>query len=270
MNEDVTYEQDVDGFARDGYTLLRRLAEPERLASVQAAIARLLEIRSGRTIIEPGSTLPSRELDRTLLELNAQDAAHKSFIYDTLPNLPEVVGLATSPRVLGAVRRCLGLKPEALVAFINVNLRIDLAGAVWEHALPWHQDYPYRNKLYARGASAVLWMPVFDCPAALGPVEIKPGSQRSGEISTQEIPREIGASHWTIPDSRLLEMPYETTRHAMVAGDALIFDILLVHRSGVNRDPNRVRWTLQARFSSVEAPTFLEQHRARRPGRTSE
>lgn len=249
-----------DAFQRQGYALARGLGEHERVEQVQAAIARLLEMRSGRRLTNGHGRVSHLHADEALLELQRADPRHKSFVYDTLPYLPEVVGLATSPRVMSAVRRCLGLPSEALVAFINVNVRIDLAGAEWEHSLPWHQDYPYRNKLYARGASAVLWMPVFDCPSRLGPVEVIPGSQLAGEISTQEIPRTVGAPHWTIPEESMGLLPKAKEQPELFAGDALIFDILLVHRSGVNRDPARVRWTLQARYSSVDSPRFLDQY----------
>jgi hypothetical protein len=248
-------------FARDGYALVRGLAEPDRLRGAQTAIARLVELRSGRTLRRPDGSVSRADVDRALLALTREDARHKSFIYDTLPNLPEVVGLATSPAVMRAVRRCLGLEAGALVSFINVNLRIDLAGQEWEHNLPWHQDYPYRNKLYAKEASAVLWMPVFDCPLPLGPVEVRPGSHLAGEITTREIPRDVGAPHWTIPEDAMRRLPVQTEQAELAAGDALVFSILLVHRSGINRDNDAVRWSLQARYSNVQAPTFLEQYR---------
>lgn len=247
-------------FVDSGYAYWKGLADAASLRSVQRAITRLVEERSGQPIEGEGAALRKR-IDATLLRLHKSGPAHKSFIYDTLPHLPEVVSLACSPSVLSAVKHCLGVDQDSLVTFINVNLRIDLPGADWEHNLPWHQDYPYRNKLYARGASVVLWMPIFDCPRSVGPVEVQPGSHRLGEVSTVEIPRSIGAPHWTIPENVLQKNPIDGIQYEMSAGDALLFDILLVHRSGRNNDDERVRWSLQARYSNPHASTYLPQYR---------
>jgi ectoine hydroxylase-related dioxygenase (phytanoyl-CoA dioxygenase family) len=247
-----------------GFVVLRGVLDIDLVTAMQRRIQTLVAMRRG-----PGTAPPTDRAatDAMLLSLTSEDVRHRQFIYDVTRFIPELYALAGSDVVMQAMASALDTGgPYPPVAYNNVNLRMDYPGVDWSEKLPWHQDYPYRNPLYTPGRSLASWIPVFPCPAELGPVEFIPGSHHWGEISTIEVDRGPGrTSVWRIDPAKTGSMDDLVVLDAH-PGDLIIFSLATVHRSGINRDPDAIRWTVQARYHDMSDGQFLTKYAVPTPG----
>lgn len=101
-----------------------------------------------------------------------------------------------------------------------------------------HQDYRFMN---GDPECFTVWIPLHDCPAELGPLQILEGSHRYGVINHEEenlhvpeiSPEALTAGDWV--------------GGPINAGDLLIFHSLTVHAASPNRS-NRLRISMDCRF----------------------
>jgi len=232
-------------FKTDGFVVIHDIINKEILKAAQKSVYYLAQLRY-KNEFENSIEIKDREnLDKIILELENLNPHHKGFIYDTLPFLPELQLFFHNDPVLTYVRKTLSVDFFSYVSMINLNIRIDLPGRNWKHNKPWHQDYPYQNPLYAKGSSLVAWSPLFDCPLECGPVILKPGSHVLGEVSTIPIPREPGQSpEWTMDQKYVDDSAFEDFQIPINAGDLVLFDMNLIHKSGINLSENKIRWSV--------------------------
>ena len=243
-----------------GFVVLRKVLDMDLIVAMQRRIQALMAMRMGEGALAPRGR---EETDAMMLALTKDDVRHRRFIYDVTRFIPELYALAGSPAVMAAMASALRLEHTLPpVAYNNVNLRMDYPGRSWSEKLPWHQDYPYLNPLYTPGRSLASWIPVFDCPLSLGPVEFVAGSHHWGEISTIEVDRGEGRIPvWAIDPDKAGDMSQVSVFEAH-PGDLIIFPLTSVHRSGINSDPKAIRWTVQARYHDMSAPGFLSKYNA--------
>ena len=247
-----------------GVVLLRNYLPNSLLEAVQVRLWDLVDHvyrRFGAGAYASSERSDVAVLDGMLLELFGKNPRYESFVYDTSRHLPEVAALLDCPEIVAAVRAALRIGSDRPIAINNRNVRVDLPGEDWNENLPWHQDYPYKNPLYSPGRSLATWLPVFPCPVALGPAVFKIGSHRAGEVST--MPHSQGENRtlaWTIPEQHLGETAYPDWQDDVEVGDLIVFSLTTIHKSGVNRAPSRVRWTLQARYHDITSAAFTDRY----------
>ena len=97
--------------------------------------------------------------------------------------------------------------------------------------------------------ATVVWVPLMDIDAALGAIEVVPGSHRRGLLTT-EVVNGFGKVEG-FGDSDFV--PIETR-----SGDVLVFSAFLVHRSGTN-STDSIRWSCHFRYNNLAERTFVER-----------
>ena len=192
-----------------------------------------------------------------------QNKKNESFVYDVIHNCPELYSLLNSDEIINVVKGLIGDNNSVIIAN-NYNIRIDLPGEDWTENLPWHQDSPYNNPLYQKKNSIAVWVAVFDVPEEVGPLTIKDCSHKLGQIKPEKVPH--GGNYfrkddfvYKIPDQYLKE------EHAEILlpckqGDVLFFDLDVIHKSGINKSKNLVRWSAQARIHNASKSGFLSKY----------
>lgn len=159
--------------------------------------------------------------------------------------------LRTWPALLDVVESVIG---SEIFAHPLTVLRPKLPdmGAV---ALPWHQDRAYL--LAEEGEARVLncWIPLVAAHAANGCLQVVAGSHRGGLLPHDErVDRWIGIKEERLARDRIVTCE-------LAPGDVLLLREMVVHRT-LPHSAERVRWSLDTRYSQVGAPTG----RAHKPG----
>lgn len=266
MLPSVKIDQSENAFDRDGFVLFRGLlADAPELKRLQEAILKTVELRANRA---PNTRTPRPvdrlSNDRVLIDLFRDNPKNVSFVYDVLRYAPELSNLLNSEPLLREVGNVFG-GPSALVVANNLNLRVDMPGQDWTENLPWHQDWPYNNPLYLFKNSIAAWIAVFDVPIEVGPMVLKVGSQEVGEIQPEKVPhkgKQDRQDHFVyqVPDSISCNPKFPEVQPALKAGDLILFDLTLVHKSGINVSADMIRWSAQARYHDARHPSFLSKY----------
>ena len=97
--------------------------------------------------------------------------------------------------------------------------------------------------------SVVVWIPLTAIGKSLGALEIVPGSQRRG-LLTSKVEDGFGLVDAFRDDEFV---PVETE-----VGDALFFSSFLVHRSG-NNVTSSIRWSCHFRYNNLDEETFIRR-----------
>jgi hypothetical protein len=109
-----------------------------------------------------------------------------------------------------------------------------------------HQDW---RSMQGSLDSVVVWVPLTDVDAALGALEIVPGSHQLG-LLTEEVVNGFGKVN-QFADDAFVSLPVSQ-------GDALFFSSFLVHRSGTNATES-IRWSCHFRYNNLAEKTFIER-----------
>jgi len=108
---------------------------------------------------------------------------------------------------------------------------------------PSHQDYPH---IQGTTETLSLWLPLGDCPAAMGGIAIARGSHRDG---VRDFTVSSGAGGMEVIDS----LAGSWVAGPMAAGDVLIFHSLTVHK-GLPNASDRLRLSLDNRYQRASEP----------------
>ncbi len=122
-----------------------------------------------------------------------------------------------------------------------------LAQAEVYYRTPPHQDW---RSMQGSLNAMVVWMPLVDVNAALGALEIVPGSHRWGLLPSEQ-------DEWYRKVAEAERFTYQSVEVA--AGDALFFSALLLHRSG-NNVTDAIRWSCHFRYNDLSEETFIARH----------
>lgn len=186
------------------------------------------------------------------------DGGHRDLwvgVYDQLPFLPEVMGLANNRELLRIARRC-GIRWPALAGLGTAVL------ANMPHDDPYlyvpHQDITYNSGSLN---SITIWVPLQDVPESAGPLEFVAGSHQRGII---EAPKWLSRRHFSESDlaaSKIGKL-YKDSDYVSVpleVSQVVAFSQFLVHRSGMNRG-EAIRFTLQYRFRDLASKEYATRN----------
>jgi hypothetical protein len=162
---------------------------------------------------------------------------------DQLRFLPEVTGMASDPSLLAVASRCgirlpaVGSRGTALLANMP-NDDAYLYGA--------HQDISFNAGSLN---SITIWIPLQNCPAEQGPLEVVPRSHRRGLVPYDGNPNVKQTELLDpVPESEFRAVPLDT-------GQAIVFNKFLIHRAGRNRSET-IRFSLQVRYNDLASPEY--------------
>ena len=231
----LNFEQ-VAGYRRDGYLLLRNVFSPREVAAMLRAV-------------ESG--------DRVAGNISSPaDAGGRKSSLSLWNELGDDVWAAasTSPRIVNNIRVLLGEE----ISFFHGKVMHKEAhtGGQWE----WHQDYGY---WYDQGFVFPRLMSVFVAldPATRenGCLQVLRGSQQLGRLSHGKVGEQTGADEERMA---LIESQFERVYCEMAPGDALFFHCNLLHASGPN-DSDRHRRAFIMCYNALANPQLGN------PGRTA-
>ncbi len=227
-------------FDRDGYVYVRELVDPALLLKLRRQIVRICRECGW---LKPG-TEPMDAVSWTSPKVEGEEAYFE--VYDRIQHLQDLHALAHEAPVLKLMRGLLGE-----TAFPHP---LSIARLVFPEARDWstppHQDYVNNQgteDLYA------CWIPLSDCPRALGSLAILEGSQRLG---LQPVEYALGAGH------RQARLPPEAAALDWVAGDLKLGDVLAFHSLTIHRalpnETDRMRLSVDFRYQA-EGETLTER-----------
>ena len=176
-------------------------------------------------------------------------------VYDQLPFLPEVMGLANSQEILAIAQRY-GIRQPALAGMGTAVLA----------NMPFDEPFmyvPHQDITYNSGSlnSITVWVPLQDVLDDIGPLEVVPQSHRRGII---EAPQWLSQRHSTkaeLDKSKFVTL-YKDEDYVSLPiqlGQCLVFSQFLVHRSGENVS-DRIRFTLQYRFRDLACIEYARRN----------
>jgi len=161
-------------------------------------------------------------------------------LYDGIRLFPWLKEFSLSPAITQGVTALLG---DRVGLMEKIVFRIDLPGVTRELAV-WHQDF-----FYVKGNEQIVtaWIPLQDTAYENGCLMVMPGSSRLGPLDHDR--KILGKRHFP---SNIFERDVRYV--PMKRGDLLFFNALMLHSSGVNIS-DRVRFSVQARYSPLDLPT---------------
>lgn len=235
-----------DQLAEEGYLLFRQIMPVEKILALREQITEILAevgwIRGG--VERPDAQaigLPWREgepgyfeaLDRIMALEALYALAHDNKLISVLRL---VIGETVFPHPLSIMRLVFPNNPEITT--------------------PPHQDYP--NNQGTKHLTAA-WIPLGNCSVEQGSLAILKGSHKGGVLPLQ-FHLGTGNRAAVVPDM-LKDLPWVTTDFG--AGDVLLFPSLTVHAALENKDPCRMRLSVDYRYQregEALTPVCLEPH----------
>lgn len=114
------------------------------------------------------------------------------------------------------------------------------------HTVPPHQDWA---SMQGSINSMVVWIPLIDINQDLGSIMLVPKSHKEGLLSNEKIGSFGMVNNYN--DNEFIS-------YDVKAGDIIIFNSLLVHKSG-NNITNHIRWSCHMRYNDLEDTSFIER-----------
>ncbi len=217
-------------FSDDGYVLLRGVVDPELLLEARRAISGICEAHGW---FQPG-TDPMDAICRVEPRVEGERLFFE--VYDEIQKLEALHAVPHDPAV---ARPMIALLDETAFPHPLSIARLSFPDNE-EWSTPPHQDFPNNQgteELYA------CWMPLGDCPVALGGLSVLRGSHRLGIAPLEAA---LGPGHRQAKlDDRHAQLEWVGGDFRL--GDAIIFHSLTVHRSLPN-STDRLRLSVDYRF----------------------
>jgi ectoine hydroxylase-related dioxygenase (phytanoyl-CoA dioxygenase family) len=225
-------EEEARLYARDGYIIRKGLLSAEEVGDFRDHARRQLEeeSRSG-TVMSKGD----REGKTTLLKMWTKAEDDKYGL------------LARDERMVELARAAIGV-PVYLYSH-KMTMKQPNEGGAWE----WHQDFGY---WYNYGCLAPQMMSIYvaldKATRENGCLQVLKGTHKLGRLN------HIREDGQTNVEAEHLEAALERFEHVYVemeAGDALVFDGNLLHRSDANRS-DTYRWGYICSYNAIENAPF--------------
>ncbi len=240
---------DLAAFARDGYLVLRRCLDPQRLAAMRQALADEVDTVLGELHAAGrlADTRPDLPFERRLAIAGEHATAYGRSWTERLA-VPATYALHHDPGLLAALHQLLG---PVVLGHKQFNVRPKLPGQGLT-TVPWHQDTGYYGAQTARDLILTAWVPLVEVDAHNGCMQVVPGSHAGGAIPHVEAQDAGGflSLDTAIDESRAVTV-------AMSPGDVLLMHNLLFHRSTENRSEG-IRWSIDLRFWRPDTPSAAD------------
>jgi ectoine hydroxylase-related dioxygenase (phytanoyl-CoA dioxygenase family) len=226
--------------ARDGFLFVRGLVPPDLVAALRARVlgyARRIGWLGRQAPIEAARAAPGKRVgcyhdpDWVNLQVDVQ----------TAPEIWALGECAAIRRVLHAIAD----RPGDLTLSTANTVRVFSPHP--DMATPPHQDAHYVRTL---GEFRTVWLPLGDCPRALGPLALLAGSHRgglhahAGEGAADACVAVSADAVWSTADFR--------------CGDAALFGPYTVHRTLPNESGDRLRLSADFRYAFWDAASSVD------------
>jgi len=229
-------------FKEDGYLLIRNFHERNKVLEARNDLLEKLQ--------QMGRLDPKSPIEKGIIGPEGKDATFMGFSEKLKKDIPAVVELSESDRVMSFFNQFLG--DETLTFDFKWTRAVGNGGNTGAH---------YDNVYMGRGTKNLytVWTPLGDVPLEQGPLVVCLGSQHFEQVKNtygkMDVDRDNVEGGWLTDD------PYEIVETfggkwattSFKAGDAIIFGMFLLHGS-LNNMTNRYRLSMDTRYQLKSEP----------------
>lgn len=229
--------------AEDGYLFLRQLLPKDAIFALRRQMLQVmsdfgwrregLDDLDGTVVLEKLNEVPEAEMRTDIgVSIEAYHAAQKIEALHALPHHPNLLSLY---RTL--------LDTDVLVHPRHIARMITSHHSIVP--TPPHQDFPL---IQGTADTWTAWIPIGDCPRAMGGLTVLQGSHRNGYVPIQPSKGAGGIAVELCPyEEQWVEGDYE-------AGDVLTFPSYTIHKALRCAMKDQVRLSLDVRYQSAAEP----------------
>ncbi|MCY4092158.1 MAG: phytanoyl-CoA dioxygenase family protein [Caldilineaceae bacterium] len=231
-----------DTLHEEGYLFLRRLVDPQQIATVKQDIMRIL--REHHIIEDDGADDPMWSGGP-----HPTEGEYMAF-YDKIARMDSFVQLAESPEIVALME---GIFDGPVQVWTQRLIRVmypdpDAPAPI---GLGAHQDGNFRFGYQSQSFNA-CWMPLMEINQELGGLAVSPGSHIRGELDHGG--GSVASSAKGVKEKKVFGLDAESRSWVtsdFEPGDAVIFTSLTVHRGILNRS-DRIRLSCDFRYQRVD------------------
>ena len=243
MEDAEALRERIDG---EGYLFFKRLQRPEKLLKLRQQM--LTVMQEGGWLI--AGTDPLDGIADVSQQCTEGDVEY-SDVYHQVYRLEAFHRSAHWPEVMEIMAKVVG-KPVLPHPHKVARLWFPQYTA---HTTPIHQDFVHFQGNFE---TYTCWAPIGDCPIELGGLAVLPGSHKIDKVMDHHF--SLGAGSLCINTDELADN-WHTTDYEV--GDTLIFPALTVHKALPNLTEDRLRVSLDNRYTatdSIVSDHMLEPH----------
>lgn len=230
--------------ARKGYLFFKHFFTREEIMELRTQILNVLQdenlLDPAKPFLDGFGNQPLIDT-MTMEELNWNGIGTTQQVYHKVQKLQDFHAFAHHPKLLGLFDTLFGERtfphPRNIARIMLPSDKLNVT--------PPHQDF-----LHIQGSSNTwtCWAPMGDVPVSLGSLSILEGSNDGGLLQVTSNPGAGGL------ETILCGLGYEWAEGDYEAGDIVIFHSMTVHKGLPNRQPGRIRLSLDLRFQPVSQP----------------
>lgn len=246
----ILQKEQVDFYDENGFIIIKNLVSHEKLNQVNDLIAHIIKLEANKNNI---LTSNSNELLHKIMTKLKENTASSSWIYQTV-NCSNIFKKFIYNIGLDEIaKQLLHLDSVQSLGTVNPVVRMDVPHDK-KNVRDWHQDSHYFLDNKNASDSLVVWLPFDDVEEKNGAVLVCPKSHREGRLGSSYVEGKIGKSEQYVTDPKKVEK-YEQIVVNCKKGDAIFFNMDLIHKSGFNSS-DKVRYIAQIRYTSLNKPDF--------------
>ena len=194
-------------------------------------------------------------LDKSLKELAEKNISSYFSASNMLTWSPEILQLFSSPSLIQLLKQ-LNLNCPTLVSKLQTHIQSDYLSKEIDKIGGYYLFEQHQDWRSGRGSLDALttWVPLHNVYSDNYTVEVIPGSHLRGLIDSE--PDKNGIFYLS-KDHKYPDSNFE--RLEISKGDVLILSAFIVHRSGINKTPNKTRLAVGARFNNCSEKSFIKR-----------
>lgn len=242
----------------DGYLIVRDCLNREYIDNMMNFIAHVIRLESRE--------VDNKNIDNTyilndlLIRLKNENASSSSWIYQTLQSSYQLKELFVKLGLTSMVMQLLKMKDINNLGTVSPAVRFDIPGDT-NNIREWHQDGNYFLENKNGDNALVTWIPLNEATKENGSVIIAKGSHKQHKQKSIHVnSKEFQSEQFVTPEE--LFKGYEQVHVNANPGDIAFIHMDLIHSSGINITKDKVRYTAQLRFNSIDddgyRPVFLK------------
>ena len=228
-------------FNSQGYIFLKNTIDKKLVLKIKDVIFQNLKFQLNRNI-------KKKDFQKQLKLLRKNKKKFGDF-FDSLQTLGLGYSLITSTKIIDLVSNLLNAKKNSLT-FTDISIRLDPPFDK-RNSLDWHQDSSYFRQSSNGKNGLVLWIPLEKINFKKGPLELLKNSHKLGPLFVDKSkPKNKYSSGQRAINRKKIKDYKDIIKKELNVGDAVITNLDLIHRSGVNSSGS-FRITIIGRFHNM-------------------
>ena len=247
----------VGNFKEDGYTIIKNIIPNTRINLLLENIFKLyckFSNERGDEIKKLDDPFNHSIFHEKLINFRKEKPELFGAIYDSLKTSVALNQILMDDSVIENISKFLNVTPSEL-SISEPMCRLDVPEDK-RNVLSWHQERSFfpQNRDGLKGV--VSWIPLSDIDEEMGAIHISPKSHKEGflEPETEKKENLLHTTQIPVPEEKIKK--YEDVIVPVKKGDAVFFNMLLFHRSGLNVS-NKIRFAIQGRFHTMTSDDFI-------------